>query len=289
VSVPAQVAAALAGFAAGRALTAESLTVEPLVGGLTNRAWRVRAPGVDWVVRCGGGRDEALAIDRSAELVALRAAAPAGLAPPVIAADPARGTLVLGYVVGQVWTRERARSAEGIREIAPRIAALHALAVPPGLPPLDAPAQLRRYLEGPVAGPGPVPRAVLAARVEAALARYAPRGRVPCHHDLHHLNVVATPAGPVFIDWEYAAVGDPLLDLAAYAAYHELPPAGVALLLEGAGRADDRGAFPAALAVFDCLQALWYDAAGAWHALEAGPRAALVRRLTSAAPAMDSL
>lgn len=42
----------------------------------------------------------------------------------------------------------------------------------------------------------------------------APRRRGMLHLDLHPGNVIATPAGPMVIDWTNAAAGDPALDLA---------------------------------------------------------------------------
>jgi len=55
---------------------------------------------------------------------------------------------------------------------------------------------------------------------------------VPCHNDLHHLNLIDSPGGVLAIDWEYAGAGDPRLDLAGYVAYHDLARPAVAALLE---------------------------------------------------------
>ena len=139
----------------------------------------------------------------------------------------------------------------------------------------------------------PVPRAKLASAAAASLAAVAPRAHALCHHDLHHRNVI--DAGElVFVDWEYAGRGEPLLDLAAFAAYHDFdaprraallaayeaggpPPQRLADAHEVGGASPER--FAAACTLFDCLQALWYDAADAWHTLGADARAALIQRL----------
>ena len=54
------------------------------------------------------------------------------------------------------------------------------------------------------------------------------------HSDLHHGNVL-TADRVYFIDWEYAQVGDPLLDLACIMAYYPRAMPHGALLLEAAG------------------------------------------------------
>jgi uncharacterized protein (TIGR02172 family) len=41
-----------------------------------------------------------------------------------------------------------------------------------------------------------------------------PDSDVVCHYDLHPMNVIMSPRGPVIIDWEGAGTGNPLLDIA---------------------------------------------------------------------------
>ena len=59
-----------------------------LSGGITNRNFRVRLGGEDYVVRISGKDTMLLGIDRSAEQEATIAAADAGIAPPVAAFLP---------------------------------------------------------------------------------------------------------------------------------------------------------------------------------------------------------
>ena len=74
-----------------------------------------------------------------------------------------------------------------------------------------------------------------------ALARSGSAQRPPAivHSDLHHGNVL-TADRVYFIDWEYAQVGDPLLDLACVMAYYPRAVPHGALLLEASGLADAR-------------------------------------------------
>jgi aminoglycoside phosphotransferase (APT) family kinase protein len=75
----------------------------------------------------------------------------------------------------------------------------------------------------------------------AEFLRPAPLGDGNCvlHLDLHPLNVIMGPKGPVVIDWTGAAVGDPDLDMAlawVLMAAGEVPGGGVTAVLLGWGR-----------------------------------------------------
>jgi thiamine kinase-like enzyme len=86
------------------------------------------------------------------------------------------------------------------------------------------------------------------------------RARRFCHNDLHHLNLVESAAGVLALDWEYAGVGDPLMDLAGYAAYHDLDAAAVRALLDahaGAGVANRR--FEDARWLFEAVWWAWLE------------------------------
>jgi aminoglycoside phosphotransferase (APT) family kinase protein len=65
-------------------------------------------------------------------------------------------------------------------------------------------------------------------------------GRV-VHMDLHPLNVIVAPSGPVVIDWTNASVGDPNVDV------------GLAWVLMGAGQIPGNGAVAAVLGRFRAL------------------------------------
>lgn len=274
---------ALASFAAGRSVLASAAaTAYELAGGAENRVWRVVAGDRDWVVRLGGARDARLAVDRSRELAAATLAATHGFAPRIVHAVVERGLLVTTHVAGASWSRDDARSAAGIARCGLRLRALHAVPVSSALPAVEPHAAIDRYLALAPAPSAPVPRSRLRSLALAGLARVAPVPRALCHHDLHHRNVI--DAGElVFVDWEYAGRGEPLLDLAAFAAYHDFdPPRRAALLAAYGDGAVDPHRFEAAASLFDCLQALWYDAADAWGMLADEARTALVERLARA-------
>jgi aminoglycoside phosphotransferase (APT) family kinase protein len=115
------------------------------------------------------------------------------------------------------------------------------------------------------------------------------RGAAIVHGDLHHGNVL-TADRVYFIDWEYAQVGDPMLDLACLVSYYPRASAHGELLLEASGLAET-GATPAMLAeltqVFTLINYLWYRARRTSRpvpATELQLESSALRRLLTLAP-----
>jgi thiamine kinase-like enzyme len=109
------------------------------------------------------------------------------------------------------------------------------------------------------------------------------------HSDVHHGNVL-TADRIYFIDWEYAQVGDPLIDLACIMAYYPRAVPHGALLLQASGL-DEAGVTPEMLTeltrVFNLLTYLWYRArrlARNVPATDLQLEATALRRLLTLAP-----
>lgn len=261
-----------------------------LAGGLDRRSWRLRAAGCDLVVRLGGAEGEAFGGDRGSEAVAQAAAARCGLAPELLWSDPHSGLLVARFVPGTVWSRGRARQAQTIRLIGRWLRSLHGIPLPAGLVHVDFAKRAEQLAAGLPSGTLPAGVLERAGVQRRRLGR--PARRVLCHHDLHHLNIVGTRAGPVVLDWEYAGAGHPLLDLAGYAAYHDLDAAATRALLTGyAGRADAdlETRLAAARWLFELVWLLWLEsrraARGGESVALAGVRRHLAIRLSALAGA----
>jgi thiamine kinase-like enzyme len=80
----------------------------------------------------------------------------------------------------------------------------------------------------------------LVRRAESILeAMSAAAARKPCiiHNDLYHSNIIATGHRLLLVDWEYAAVTDPLYDLGCLLAYYPRSAPHAARLLESSGLA----------------------------------------------------
>ena len=254
---------------------------ELMGGGKVNRSFLVRTRRGRFVVRLNEPAEADPGRDRERELLLHAAAASAGIAPHIIYACPDRSCLITDYVEGRPWTPHYFTRMRDLRSLAMRLRALHALPAPAGpaskLARFDAMAAVRRYAELIVrAEPQEATRiGDLLARGETALQSSGSQTREPCivHMDLHHGNVV-TADRIYFIDWEYAQLGDPLLDLACVMAYYPRAVTHGPLLLEASGLTE-RGATPDMLVeltrVFNLLTYLWYRA----------------RRVSRAVPATD--
>lgn len=277
-ALPPEVQAALAGFAGGQQALASSPVVTRLSGGAANRVWRVTSPVGDWVVRLAGPVDAHFAINRIAERQVHAAAAKLGFAPEIIHADTAIGLLMLAHLPGPALTAADLHSRDRLEALGARIGELHAVPPPRGVRRLDVHEVLAHYMELPGIPEGPVSRRDLGARLRWSLASYRQKSIGFCHNDLHHLNVI--DAGRLmFVDWEYGGVGDPLFELAAVIRYHDLDAGEREVLLAAHGGTFKPKFVDDMCLVFDCLHALWLDAAGAWGSLGEIQREALLARL----------
>src|SRR5262245_46205656 len=222
----AEIAAALARIPrfAGRPL--DGLRVEPLAS-LTNRNYKVSL---------GGAVDVALRA-RAAEARNAGLAASLGIAPELLHLDPASGLMLTRYIEGGTSLQaadlrrpERLRAAVGL------LKRLHdsGLAFAGRMEPFP---KLDEYiaLAAQKSWPGgldltPVRRGAEAARI--ALERSA-APFVPSHVDPVPHNFVRDPGGALYLlDWEYAAMADPMWDLAAVSIEAELDDALDRSLLE---------------------------------------------------------
>ena len=216
----------------GAASDAE-IQVQALSGGTTNATFRVQTRAGRFVVRLHEAAALDLGVDRKREALLHATAAAAGLASRVVAADPAGRYLITEFLEGAPWRAADFADERRLWALAQTLRELHALPAPEG-----SRLELRALLEHHLAQIAAQDAAALqelrpqVARAVGILAREADADRPACivHGDLSHANVIG--AGPPrLIDWEYAAVADPLMDLACLVAYY--PPVlvhGTALL-----------------------------------------------------------
>jgi thiamine kinase len=238
---------------------------ELIGGGRENRSFLVRTRRGRYVVRLNDNAVADPGLDRARELALHTAAAGAGIAPRIVYAAPDGGSLVTEFLDGRLWTPHYFSRMRDLRSLALRLRVLHAV-TPPPVTRFDPLATARRYadiiLNSEPEEAGRV--AMLLAQGAESLARsgHERRGAVIVHGDLHHGNVL-TADRVYFIDWEYAQVGDPMLDLACLLSYYPRAAAHADLLLEASGLAET-GATSQMLDelanVFTLINYLWYRA-----------------------------
>ncbi len=238
---------------------------EMLAGGKVNRSFLVRTRRGRFVVRLNESVAADSGLDRERERILHTAAAGAGIAPHIIYACPDRSCLITEYLEGRAWTPHYFTRMRDLRSLGMRLRTLHELPAP-SLPRFDPMAAARRYADL-VIGSDPHEASrigELLARGETALQKSGSANRAAriVHMDLHHGNVL-TADRVYFIDWEFAQVGDPLLDLACVMAYYPRAVAHGPLLL-GASGLEEQGVTPEMLVdltrVFNLLTYLWYRA-----------------------------
>ncbi|MCP5328868.1 MAG: phosphotransferase [Sinobacteraceae bacterium] len=242
-------AAALAAVPGAVDAGATALRIEPLPGGLLNRSFRIATAAGVFVLRLNAdaAQAEALGADRSAELEAQRLAAAVGLAPTVVAAADDHSFLVTRYVTGERVVAETIATEAGLRRWGATMTRLRtllawqptgsggdvtagpavAVPAPDALPALRAGASLieraRRLVLRARVGARPLAIGELEHALELAERGWecADAGRGPrclVHSDPHPDNVLWVPGegSLVLVDWEYAHLGHPLQDPAAW-------------------------------------------------------------------------
>ena len=261
-----QHAAALEAVALRFGLDGREIT--PLAGGSRNHLYRLGRPPHAVAVRIAGAGDELLGVCRETELLAQRAAAAVGLAPRVLWSDAANGVKVDEWVPGSAWSREEASRPDSIQRLAHWLRSLHALPPPAGLRRVDFHESLLGYCALLPAGRIPASRLAEARDCQASMGR--PARLVLCHHDLHHANILDAGGALQVVDWEYAGLGDPIMDLAGFAAYQQLGPDNSQALLQAYGLSQvacpDRLA--AARRLFELVARAWAEAASLCSAIK---------------------
>lgn len=182
---------------------------QPLQGGRCNRLWRVGGRVVK-LYRPGGGVSPLFANAPDAEAAALDYLAGSGLAPPLRGRieTPSGSCLVYDHQPGRAW-----RAAPGA--VGRVLARLHALRGPQLATDPGGAARLIRQTRAILAGCGGAAARWLAARAPGPGA--PPLRRLSLvHGDAVPGNIISTRAGPVLIDWQSPARGDPCGDLALF-------------------------------------------------------------------------
>ena len=203
--------------------------VTALDGGITNRNFRARFAGTDYVIRIPGKDTNLLEIDRGAEVIANERAAGIGVAPPVAAALDEPQAIVTEFVEGEGMESGDLREPATLVEVARALRSIHDLGEP--LPTtFDSFRIVETYAATARQRGATVPDAYeraaeQAARIEAALSG-PEHDPVPCHNDLLAANFIRGPERIWVVDWEYAGMGDRYFDLANFAVNNELGEAG---------------------------------------------------------------
>jgi thiamine kinase-like enzyme len=193
---------------------------ERLRAGVSNRSYRVSANGDTFVVRLSEpGHEATLSLEDEGRL--LEAVARAGLGPELVAASVDEGALITRYISAPSWTPESAGRAANIERAAALLQRLHRVAAAP--PPYAPEAYVQRYCEQAAArGDLDAPTRRLSNELKARARDFpsAPGEAVLCHNDLVAANILDN-GGLMLVDFEYAVLAQPIVDLASLAAMND--------------------------------------------------------------------
>lgn len=263
----------------GLARGAPARDVQRLTGGTVNEVYRVDTSEGSFVLRLDGAEWRRPGVDRERELQLHQCAAAAGLAPRIIGSWPTEGVLVTEYLPGYSWRDRDFGDAQALVRLGEKLQQLHAL-VPPALERFDPLPIAMTYAT--LAAHTPTldahGRAQVLAELEAALQRLALETAPACilHGDLVAGNLLQSGARLWLLDWEYAQIADPLLDVACVLAYFPAARQHQKELLAAAGCAAGaaRRRLIDATYVYEALTWLWYQARGESLPWPEPPRAA---------------
>jgi len=257
-----EIAAALARIPEFAEFPLDGLQIERLAS-LTNRNYKVSAGGEAYVLRIAGAGTHHY-IDRAAEARNAGLAAAIGIAPELLYLDPESGLMLTRFIAGSVPLRAAdLRRPELLRSAAGLLKRLHGSGrVFSGrmnlFPKLD------EYMALAAQKGWPVGLDLTPVRRQAEAARAALEGAempfVPSHVDPVPHNFVRGSSALYLLDWEYAAMAEPMWDLAAVSIEAELDAALDRILLEeyfGGGAARHAGRFALYKASLNLIAAAW--------------------------------
>lgn len=193
----------------------KDISIQPLSGGLTNSNFCVTVDGKPYFVRVPGESTELLAIDRKNEVHNTRAAAEAGVAPPVLYHLPEYDVMILKYLGGKTMSKESLNQPGLPTRMGKSIRKLHA--GPRFYSDFNMFRLTEYYLklceERNIKIPdGYWERMPTVARIEEAIS-FRPLPTVPCNNDLLAENYIDDGEKLWLIDYEYSGNNDPTFEL----------------------------------------------------------------------------
>jgi thiamine kinase len=223
------------------------VAVAPLHGGTSNATFCVQTRLGLFVLRLNEPESLILGIDRHREAVLHSAAAQAGLAPAIVHADTRGRFLITEYIAGETWSPRDMGDWTCLARLATALCELHALQAPavantaaassarPALsvaPSMASamqavsayslPALLEHHAQRACeANPGEAAQLEMwVHRAKTSLKSLGARQPAIIHNDVFHANLIGSGQRLYLVDWEYAAVSDPLYDLGCLLAYY---------------------------------------------------------------------
>lgn len=215
--------------------------------GQCNRLYRLETARRTLALRLNHPDTESLGVDRAAERALLAALAGQDWSPAVVEAGDR--WLLTEWETG----RNPAGGAQtDLDALVRRLAAVHSA------PAVGRPLNIARQIDYLRQRAPALPSRVDAALTARCDAYRWPERPVLCHHDWHPGNIIEHGNGWTLLDWEFAAPGDPAMDLAAASIGFELNERQRRVLAETFEIGDER--LDRARCLMEGLALVWYRA-----------------------------
>jgi thiamine kinase len=199
----------------GCGLTARPVIVAELSDGQTNRSYLLNADGTRLVMRLNAPAERFPGIDRGREAQIWRAASDAGLAPPLLFADPEQRFIITEYIDGDRLEPSQLDDSSITRLFA-LLAGAHDLDV--DTPLVDYSLYIRVYWEmietRSVLHNADLRQQRRTTRELLEMLIASKPATALCHHDPLISNVISANNKLYLLDWEYAAGGFIAMDYA---------------------------------------------------------------------------
>lgn len=247
------------GLAGGKA----AHRIHRLGGGTVNEVFQVISAEGSFVLRLDGAAWRRPGVDRQRERTLHRIAATAGIAPEIVFCDPGRqGLMITRYQPGCTWDAADYADVRSLQRLGERLYALHRLPVPAlaTFEPLAVGESYVLRIEPALLGETkPVIRRLAQLSRELAQAAAQP---VVVHGDLWEGNLL-DGYRLWLLDWEYAQVTEPLMEIAGLLAYYPVAHRHQTELMAAAGmNPAAQAVLPDRIEIYRILNRLWRLARG---------------------------
>ena len=200
-----------------------NLSYQYLSDGITNENYWIKLNGDEYVLRLNNPDAKSLGIDHLSELLILDKVSELNIAVKPFYNDAKKNIRLSHWQKGQSWKAESLEKPIQLNRLAERLKQLHKVSTQ-GLPVLDLIQRVDRYRSLIIKRRGnlsSLEQKLLQQAVQLIASMQYSMPSALCHNDLLTSNILEAESKTlsgnshlIFLDWEYAAVGHPLFELA---------------------------------------------------------------------------
>ena len=189
--------------------------IQELSDSITSTSYLLKYLDQKYVLRIDKFFDQGVIPDRVNELKILEYLDKNHLCNKLVHADLDKGVLLTEFIEAIEWTNKDVNKINNIIKLALILKAIHTLK--PEAQAFDLLSGVRRYAKTLQTETSKK----WANEIISLYSECEQRPSVLCHNDLHSGNILESDK-LVFIDWEYAGLGNPLFDVSSILQYHQL-------------------------------------------------------------------